>query len=276
MFRKVALSLIFAPLLLATSIINGDSKILSIKCQNSGKLFLDGRQIEWTKSPINSDYCFAIVPVHYYKKGEVVVEHLLNQKSQKIVFKIEQGDYKKEKVVVDKSKIKPPKEVEKRIKKEFEEASLLYAKTTKKFLFKDKFIRPMDSTITSEFGNARVFNGLLKSYHSGVDFRAAVGSKVVASNDGIVVLAKERYYAGKSVVIDHGGGIYSQYYHLSKIKTKLGKKVKRGEVIGLSGATGRVSGAHLHFGITINGVSVNPLFFIERINYAIFDYLGEI
>ena len=276
MFRKVALSLIFAPLLLATSIINGDSKILSIKCQNSGKLFLDGRQIEWTKSPINSDYCFAIVPVHYYKKGEVVVEHLLNQKSQKIVFKIEQGDYKKEKVVVDKSKIKPPKEVEKRIEKEFEEASLLYAKTTKKFLFKDKFIRPMDSTITSEFGNARVFNGLLKSYHSGVDFRAAVGSKVVASNDGIVVLAKERYYAGKSVVIDHGGGIYSQYYHLSKIKTKLGKKVKRGEVIGLSGATGRVSGAHLHFGITINGVSVNPLFFIERINYAIFDYLGEI
>ncbi|WP_297575616.1 M23 family metallopeptidase [uncultured Campylobacter sp.] len=276
MFRKVALSLIFAPLLFATSIINGDSKILSIKCQNSGKLFLDGRQIEWIKSPINSDYCFAIVPVHYYKKGEVVVEHLLNQKSQKVVLKIEQGDYKKEKVVVDKSKIKPPKEVEKRIKKEFEEASLLYAKTTKKFLFKDKFIKPMDSTITSEFGNARVFNGLLKSYHSGVDFRAAVGSKVVASNDGVVVLAKERYYAGKSVVIDHGGGIYSQYYHLSKIKTKLGKKVKRGEVIGLSGATGRVSGAHLHFGITINGVSVNPLLFIERINYAIFDYLGEI
>lgn len=85
------------------------------------------------------------------------------------------------------------------------------------------------------------------------------------------MIAKERFYAGNSVVINHGGGIYSQYYHLSKINVGVGDLVKKGEVIGLSGATGRVSGPHLHFGIMVNANSVEPLKFIEAINYALFD-----
>ena len=144
--------------------------------------------------------------------------------------------------------------------------SKIYATATPNLKFDSKFIPPMSSVITSPFGSARVFNGTLKSYHSGTDFRAATGSVVIASNDGIVVIAKDRYYAGGSVIIDHGEGIYTQYYHLSAIKVKVGQSVKKGEIIGLSGASGRVSGPHLHFGVIVHGVQVNPLNFIKKIN----------
>ncbi|HEF3953264.1 TPA: M23 family metallopeptidase, partial [Campylobacter jejuni] len=103
----------------------------------------------------------------------------------------------------------------------------------------------------------------------GTDFRAATGTPIYAANSGIVKIAKDRYFAGNSVVIDHGFGIYSQYYHLSKIDVKVGQKIKKGELIGLSGASGRVSGPHLHFGILAGGKQVDPLDFVSKFN-AIF------
>ncbi|RAX52964.1 hypothetical protein CCY98_03165 [Helicobacter sp. 11-8110] len=127
----------------------------------------------------------------------------------------------------------------------------------------------MKSKITSEFGNARVFNQEVKSYHSGTDFRAAIGTPIYASNSGKVVIAKDRFLAGKSVVIDHGEGIFSMYYHCSEIKVKEGTRVKQGELIALSGNTGRVSGPHLHFGILVRGAQVDPIDFIAKINASL-------
>lgn len=182
----------------------------------------------------------------------------------------DEGEYKKELLQVAQNKVTPPKEVLERIRKELNEAKAVYATYTDKALFEGKFILPLQSVITSAYGTARVFNGSLMSYHSGTDFRAAVGTPVVAANDGIVRIAKDRYYAGGSVVIDHGYKIFSQYYHLSQVKVKVGQKVKKGEVIALSGDTGRVTGAHLHFGIFAGGTQVDPLDFIEKFN-ALFD-----
>ena len=89
---------------------------------------------------------------------------------------------------------------------------------------------------------------------------------MIAANDGVVAIAKDRYYAGGSVVIDHGEGIYTQYYHLSALNVKVGQSVKKGDIIALSGASGRVSGPHLHFGVIAGGVQVNPLNFVKKIN----------
>jgi murein DD-endopeptidase MepM/ murein hydrolase activator NlpD len=125
---------------------------------------------------------------------------------------------------------------------------------------------PMDSKITSDFGNARVFNGSLKSYHSGTDFRAKVGTPVKSVNDGVVVLAKDRFYAGGSVIVDHGEGVYSCYYHMSKYEVKEGDFVKKGQLLGLSGVSGRVTGPHLHFSMRVSGVQVDPLQFINLVN----------
>lgn len=176
------------------------------------------------------------------------------------------GNYSKESLKVSSAKVNPPKKVLDRIKKEYKEAMAIYGVFTNKALFEGEFINPLESKITSSFGKARVFNNTLKSYHSGTDFRAFIGTPIKASNTGVVKIAKNRYYAGNSVVIDHGFGIYTQYYHLSKLNVKEGQIVKKGELIGLSGASGRVNGPHLHFGVLINGVQVDPLDFINKFN----------
>ncbi len=195
-----------------------------------------------------------------YANGASLIYHILGS----------EGDYQKEQLKVDNAKIAPPKEVTERIQRELNEANKVYSIYTDEKLFDGTFAKPIDSAITSAFGNARIFNDTLASYHGGTDFRAVSGTPIYATNDGIVRIAKDRYYAGKSVVIDHGYKIFSQYYHLSEIKVKPGEKVKKGQLIGLSGASGRVTGAHLHFGILIAGVQVNPLVFIERLN-ALFE-----
>jgi len=125
---------------------------------------------------------------------------------------------------------------------------------------------PMNSKITSEFGNARVFNGSLKSYHSGTDFRAKVGTPIKSVNDGKVVLVKDRFYSGGSVIVDHGEGVYTCYYHMSKFDVKKGDMVKKGQQLGLSGVSGRVTGPHLHFSARVSGVQVDPLQFINLVN----------
>ena len=129
-----------------------------------------------------------------------------------------------------------------------------------------KFIMPLNSKITSEFGKARVYNNTLNGYHSGTDFRAKVGTPLISSNDGVVVLVKDRFYSGGSIVIDHGHGVYLQYYHMSSFNVKVGQKVKKGQIIGLSGASGRVTGPHLHFSARVGGIQVDPLQLIKLLN----------
>ncbi|WP_063998074.1 M23 family metallopeptidase [Campylobacter hyointestinalis] len=130
--------------------------------------------------------------------------------------------------------------------------------------FDSNFIKPLNGFVTSEFGSIRVANGSFNHYHNCMDFRAKVGQKVISSNSGIVRVENFKYDSGYSVVIDHGGGIYTQYFHLSKMFVKPGIKVAKGDILGLSGASGMVSGSHLHFGVAVNGVQVNPSVFIEK------------
>ena len=251
----------------AASIGNGQIYILNLPQEKAKNLSQDGKKLRWIDNPNQKGYKFAIISAKYAQEGKIIVHN----GDEKIVLDIEKQPYKKEQISVDKSKVNPPKNVLERIKREKDEANKIYATFTPEFFISKPFITPLKSKITSPYGGARMFNGTLKSFHGGTDFRAAVGVKIPASNDGIVRIAKDRYYAGGSVVIDHGNGIYTQYYHLSKILVKNGDKVKRGEIVGLSGASGRVSGPHLHFGIFANGAQVDPMHFISYFNQKIFN-----
>ena len=250
----------------AQTIVNGDVEIVRVEAKFAGNLSIDGKKKRWLSVPGDEKLKFALVAASYRQKGEIKLINGLKNGDETIVFKIVEGEYKKEKITVEGSKVTPPKDVLKRIEQEREEANKIYATANAGLKFNSKFILPMSSMVTSPFGTARVFNGTLKSYHGGTDFRAAVGTSVVAANDGVVVIAKDRYYAGGSVVIDHGEGIYTQYYHLSALNVKVGQVVKKGDVIALSGASGRVSGPHLHFGVIAGGVQVNPINFVKKIN----------
>ena len=121
------------------------------------------------------------------------------------------------------------------------------------------FVRPRDAVVTSRFGTGRMFNGTLTSRHLGVDFRGTVGAPIHAANRGVVALVGDFFLAGNVVYIDHGGGVVTAYFHLSKALVAAGDTVERGQEIGLVGASGRVTGPHLHWSARYGTVTVNPL-----------------
>jgi murein DD-endopeptidase MepM/ murein hydrolase activator NlpD len=112
-----------------------------------------------------------------------------------------------------------------------------------------QFAAPADAEISDVFGAKRFFNGKTQSTHLGLDFRVPTGTPVTAMNDGTVLLARPLYFEGNFVVLDHGQGLLTLYLHLSEFKVKEGDPVKRGQVIGLSGGTGRATGPHLHVAV---------------------------
>src|SRR5262249_22014111 len=117
---------------------------------------------------------------------------------------------------------------------------------------------PVETTVSAVFGSARVFNGVNKTQHQGLDFHAATGTTVRATNAGTVLLARNMYYEGNCVVVDHGQGLLTFYMHLSEFKVKEGDKVERGQVVGRSGGTGRVTAPHLHFAVRWQGIYLDP------------------
>ncbi len=126
-------------------------------------------------------------------------------------------------------------------------------------LWHARFLRPRPGRITSRFGAAREFNGELESRHLGVDVAAPPGAPVRAANRGVVALVADLYYSGRAVFLDHGAGLVTGYFHLSRADVQPGDTVARGQVIGRAGATGRVTGPHLHWSATYGRVSVDPL-----------------
>jgi murein DD-endopeptidase MepM/ murein hydrolase activator NlpD len=125
-------------------------------------------------------------------------------------------------------------------------------------LWSGDFQAPVTAGPTDSFGTRRTFNGKLASIHKGMDFRAAAGTPVRAGNSGVVVLARPLYYEGGFVVIDHGLGLYTLSMHLSKIDVQEGQRVATGDLLGLSGATGRVTGPHLHWAVRWQGAYLDP------------------
>ena len=121
-----------------------------------------------------------------------------------------------------------------------------------------KFDAPANAAISDVFGSARVFNGKTSSPHQGLDFRVPTGTPVAAMNDGTVLLARNLYYEGGFVVLDHGQGLLTLYLHLSEFKVKEGDHVKRGQEIALSGGTGRATGPHLHVAVRWQGTYLDP------------------
>ena len=243
---------------------------------NYEKLVVGKRSYSIFNHPSDKAKMYALIPISYYqkpsdKKVEVIYQENGKKKLKTIFLKVEDGKYKQEKIQVQKSKVNPKsKEVKQRIAKEYKEAMNIYGTVTKKNYVNSKFIVPMKSKITSDFGKARVYNDTLNGYHSGTDFRAKVGTPIMASNDGIVVLAKNRFYSGGTVILNHGQGIYTCYYHMSKFGVKKGDKVFKSQILGLSGDTGRVTGPHLHFSARVGGLQVDPLQFITLVNQNLY------
>jgi murein DD-endopeptidase MepM/ murein hydrolase activator NlpD len=150
-----------------------------------------------------------------------------------------------------------------RVNQEARKLEALFQTFRDERLWEGAFIRPVEGEIATGFGLNRIINGRQRSRHTGVDLRAQEGTSVLASNHGVVVLVDELFFSGKSIVLDHGWGLYSMYFHLSEALVSEGNRVRTGSILGRVGSTGRSTGPHLHWGIRMKGARVHPLALIK-------------
>jgi murein DD-endopeptidase MepM/ murein hydrolase activator NlpD len=173
---------------------------------------------------------------------------------------VKEGKFATEKLTVGKQFVEPSPEQIKRANEERQKLRDIFDRVTPERLWDGKFRIPLDGVTTgSNFGKRRILNGNPGSPHAGADFPAPTGTPVHAAQRGRVVLAEELFFSGNTVVVDHGLGIYTFYGHLSEIGVKVGDTLEVGAVLGKVGATGRVTGPHLHWGLTVVRARVNPL-----------------
>jgi murein DD-endopeptidase MepM/ murein hydrolase activator NlpD len=154
--------------------------------------------------------------------------------------------------------VEPGPEALKEIQEQIALKAKIFAASAPDPLWSSSFRAPVSAPPTDSFGTRRMFNGKLASIHKGMDFRAAAGTPVHAANSGVVVLARPLYYEGNCVVIDHGLGLFTIFMHFSRIDVREGQHVNAGDLLGLSGATGRVTGPHLHWAVRWQDAYLDP------------------
>lgn len=236
-------------------------------------------EVRWIEFPIPEGEVKLLcreVPVKFVRKGKVgqafVMESYFSDLSpftckagqHTINFVVKERIYKAEQLKVDPKKIKLSPKDEKRVMAEQAILDRLYASSIPDFLFTESFQQPMNSHVTSIYGIKRVYNNQKKGQHLGIDYRAAVGDKVPSANAGKIVFAGDLFYTGWTVIIDHGLDMFTVYGHLSKTLVTAGDIIKRGDLIGLSGNTGRTSGPHLHWGVKVQGQYIDGFVLIEE------------
>jgi len=175
------------------------------------------------------------------------------------VLTVASHEFRTRRLTVSEAYVDPPAPVLERILGEAERLNALWTTETPERLWEGAFVRPVPQEANSAFGTRTILNGQPRSPHAGADFASPTGTPVHAPNGGRVVLAEDLYYTGNTVIIDHGLGLYSVFAHLSAIDVSEGAMVVAGEVVGRSGATGRVTGPHLHWTVRAGGARVDPL-----------------
>jgi murein DD-endopeptidase MepM/ murein hydrolase activator NlpD len=174
------------------------------------------------------------------------------------LIEIHPAHYRTSSITVPPKFVEPGHDEMKQIEADGEIKAKVFAASADQPLWQGSFRAPVKASPTDSFGTRRTFNGKLDSIHKGMDFRAAKGTPVRAGNSGIVVLARPLYYEGNCVIIDHGLGLYTISMHLSHIDVQEGQHVATGDKLGLSGATGRVTGPHLHWAVRWQGAYLDP------------------
>ncbi len=238
-------------------------KIPNIYLNNNslGRLICNGKDIVYTT---RNDRLIAYLSMSYKEPRDY--ECRLELESRPVVFlKVEKVnfEFKVERLNVAKKHVDLSKEAVERWKREMKIQKKVYGESSKSPYFDEPFMSPLNSFITSPYGVKRLFNNKKESWHSGTDFRGAVGTPIPAANRGKVVFTGDLFFNGKTVIIDHGLGIHTMYCHMSKILATEGEIVPKGTIIGKVGATGSVSGPHLHWGVKVAGNWISGLALAE-------------
>jgi hypothetical protein len=173
--------------------------------------------------------------------------------------KVEKVDFGIQKLSLPSSMVDLDSKTLERVNQEARQLKALLQAFRDERLWRGAFIRPVEGELSGAFGLSRIINGRRRSQHTGIDLQAEEGTPVLACNSGMIVLVDQLFFSGKSVILDHGWGLFSMYFHLSETRVKEGDRVNRGAMLGRVGSTGRSTKPHLHWGIRMNGARVDPL-----------------
>ena len=168
---------------------------------------------------------------------------------------------------VDEAFVNPPAEVQARIQREAADLRRIWESPAAERLWTAAFVRPVPGASVSVFGSRSVFNGRPRNPHGGADFLSPAGTPIQAPNAGRIALARDLYFSGNTIVIDHGLGLFSTLAHLSSFDVREGETIEAGQTVGRVGATGRVTGPHLHWAVRIAGARVDPLAVLELLGH---------
>jgi murein DD-endopeptidase MepM/ murein hydrolase activator NlpD len=235
----------------------GDIMVVTVK-NATGTIegTFNGNKIYFNPSKDSSK---AIVAVDYFMKpGKYELAVSAAGAVLKQTVEVVKKEYEVQRLTLPKNMVELSPENEARAEREQKRMSAIWPHENGRIWTGD-FINPLEGEIITPFGVRRIINNVPKSPHTGVDVAGEKGDKIRAPNSGVVALVDRQFFAGKAVVLDHGQGIYTMFFHLSKVLVKKGQKVRKGDVIALVGATGRATGPHLHWGVRIQGARVDPL-----------------
>ncbi len=220
----------------------------------------DGKRLIFYPS---KDSYKAIAGVDLLKEeGIYPLEININGKRELFHIRVKRKDYGLQRLRLPENLVNLSPEDEVRVLNEKRMLDEIWLRESKR-LWREGFVMPLKGKVITPFGLRRIINGVEKSPHTGVDISGEEGEEILSPNDGIVVFYGDLFFGGKSLVIDHGGGIYSMFFHLKSALVKEGEMVRRSQVIGLVGSTGRSTGPHLHWGMRVQGERVDPLKIIE-------------
>ena len=187
----------------------------------------------------------------------------LEDKPLRLAFEVRDKTYETQRITIkDKRKVNPEKRDLERIRREQKQIGAALSHWSDGTEVTLDFLKPVNGPLSSPFGLRRYFNGQPRKPHSGLDIAAAEGAPISAPAPGTVIDTGEFFFNGNTVFIDHGQGLITMYCHMSRIDVKPGQRVAAGEVIGAVGMTGRVTGPHLHWGVSLNNARVDPLLFL--------------
>ncbi|MBL1432691.1 MAG: peptidase M23 [Gammaproteobacteria bacterium] len=214
---------------------------------------------------VNKDRWYAVVGLSL---NVAAGEHTLSYTNKKgeassINFNVEEKIYREQRITLkDKRKVNPYKNDLERIGKERKLIRAAFSKWTNRSDINMQFEQPVNGPFSSPFGLKRFFNDQPRNPHSGLDIAAPTGTPIYAPADGVAVESGDFFFNGNTVFIDHGQGLITMYCHMSKIDVANGDVIRRGDILGEVGETGRVTGAHLHWSVSLNGTRVDPILFL--------------
>ena len=197
------------------------------------------------------------------KPGELKIKVSTPNGTTDVPFRISDKSYRTQYLKIkDQRKVEPNPDDLKRISGETKRSDVALSKFTSTDVPSLQLLSPVEGVRSDSYGSRRVFNGQPRNPHSGMDIAAAKGTPIKSPAAGTVVEAGDFFFNGNTLYIDHGDGLVTMYCHLDTIKVKLGDQVAQGQLIGTVGATGRVTGPHLHWGVALNRAMVDPALFI--------------